>query len=567
MKPTLGPGITIDVPRIVETRTLVQSNSGGGKSRTIRRLLEQVYGHVQLIVLDREGEYSTLRELFDFIICAPHGADAVARPQTASLLARRILELNVSAIVDVSDLKSHEQQRFMKLFIESMMNAPKTLWRPVLVVIDEAHFYCPEKGQAESTGAVIDLCTRGRKRGFSAVLATQRLAKLNKDAAAELLNVMIGRTGLDVDVKRAADILGMSAKEAMATLRHLKPGEFYVFGPALSMTVEKVHVGPVKTTHPEAGKRIASVQPAPSGKIKKVLGELDDLQEEAEVEAKTIADLKKDNANLRRELTNAQKNIQVKEVGVPNAEAVRRELKARELGRKEVLDKLKINNAQLVTAVKAMEKVKNIIEPVLKDKDYAATELPDLPSLKQPPVSRSTKFSPPPKHQASTPISSDVSLRAGAVRILQELSSRFPAGYTKPQVGALTGFKHTGGTFNTYMSNLRNGGFIQTQGKLIYATEAGIEYLGDSVPATPSTHDEVMELWKKALRIGAYRILELIVEAGKNGIEKEEIASQLDMTASGGTFNTYLSNLRSNGLVVNQGGVYVATDILFPEAG
>jgi hypothetical protein len=50
---------------------LVQSNSGGGKSWALRRLLEQTASLVQQIVIDIEGEFTTLREKFDFVICAP----------------------------------------------------------------------------------------------------------------------------------------------------------------------------------------------------------------------------------------------------------------------------------------------------------------------------------------------------------------------------------------------------------------------------------------------------------------------------------------------------------------
>lgn len=107
----------------------------------------------------------------------------------------------------------------------ALVNLPKRLWHPVLVVVDEAHVFCPERGTAESGAAVVDLATRGRKRGLCAVLATQRLSKLRKDAAAELNNVLIGRTGLDVDMKRAGDALGLPTRSAGHTLRTLAPGE------------------------------------------------------------------------------------------------------------------------------------------------------------------------------------------------------------------------------------------------------------------------------------------------------------------------------------------------------
>jgi hypothetical protein len=68
------------------------------------------------------------------------------------------------------------------------------------------------------------------------------------------------------------------------------------------------------------------------------------------------------------------------------------------------------------------------------------------------------------------------------VRILQELAARAPAGYSRPQVGALTQFSHKGGTFGTYFSDLRRAGFIEERGGLVYATEAGIRALGRCPP-------------------------------------------------------------------------------------
>lgn len=326
VNPVIGKGesgdMALDVARLVETRLLVQANSGAGKSWALRRVLERTFGQIPHLVIDSEGEFATLREKFDYIICAPHDADAVATPRTAGLLARRLLETRASAIIDIYDLKAHERTRFVRLFLEALINAPKKLYGTALVVIDEAHVFCPQTGQAESAGAVIDLATRGRKRGFCAVLATQRLSKLHKDAAAETLNKLIGRTGLDVDMKRAADELGFAGKDAALSLRRLKPGEFFAFGPALSDEVVTLKVGPVATSHPKSGQRMMAEPPAPTAKVKKILAELSDLETQAEAEAKTTADLKREIAELKRKLTIAEK--QVGAGGVPEAEIKRR---------------------------------------------------------------------------------------------------------------------------------------------------------------------------------------------------------------------------------------------------
>ncbi|MCK5445425.1 MAG: ATP-binding protein, partial [Rhodospirillaceae bacterium] len=203
--------VTLDIPRLIESRMLVQANSGGGKSWAIRRILEQAFGHAQILILDPEGEFYTLREKYDYVLAGRDG-DCPAEHQSAALLARKFLEIGVNGIFDISELKAHERILFVKRFLEGLVNAPRKLWHPALVIVDEAHMFCPEKGRAECSPAVIDLMTRGRKRGFCGVLATQRISKLNKDAAAEANNKMIGRAALDIDMKRAADELGFGGK-------------------------------------------------------------------------------------------------------------------------------------------------------------------------------------------------------------------------------------------------------------------------------------------------------------------------------------------------------------------
>src|SRR5438132_4404655 len=256
----LNQSVGIDLPSLLDTRLLLQANSGGGKSWLLRRLLEQSHGKVQQIVIDLEGEFATLRERYDYVLAGKEG-DIPIDPASAGLLARRLLELNVSAIIDLYELHYPDRKRFVRLFLESMINAPKHLWHPCLVVIDEAHKFCPEKEPSEASNAVIDLATLGRKRGFCAILATQRLSKLHKDAAAECNNKLIGRTGLDVDRKRASEELGFTTKEQFLSLRSLTAGEFFAFGPAISPEVIKVTIGSVQTTHPKAGAHIFAGTP------------------------------------------------------------------------------------------------------------------------------------------------------------------------------------------------------------------------------------------------------------------------------------------------------------------
>jgi hypothetical protein len=124
----------------------------------------------------------------------------------------------------------------------------------MLVVVDEAQMFAPaaagevsDEARKVSLGAMTNLMCRGRKRGLAGVIATQRLAKLAKNVAAEASNFLMGRTFLDIDMARAADLLGMERRQA-EMFRDLERGHFIALGPALSRRPLPLRIGSVETT-------------------------------------------------------------------------------------------------------------------------------------------------------------------------------------------------------------------------------------------------------------------------------------------------------------------------------
>ena len=448
---------TIDLASLIRTRLLIQANSGAGKSRTIRRLLEQSHGQVQQIVLDIEGDFSTLREKYDYIL-AGKGGDIELNLKVAELLARRLLELGVSAIVDLYELKSHERVLFVKRFLDAMMNAPKSLWHPCMVVVDEAHVLCPEKGQAESMGSIIDLCTRGRKRGYCAVLATQRLSKLSKDAAAELLNKLIGRTGLDVDVKRAADELGFTSKDQNLSLRSLKPGGFYAFGPAISDSVVQLQVGDVATSHPEAGARGSFTAPPPTKNVLQLLAKLNDLPQEAEEELNTVADLKKKVRELQRGLRSKPKP-EVDEAALQKAEQ-----RGHDAGRREAQKQVAAlcRDADLKAA--ALKQIQELTAKALREHHQGPKPLPaERSSLAAPKAETAIPRSPGPTRTREVDAVPNPP-KGGAMRMLRAAVMYQPEPISRMRMATLSGMSHKSGTFGTYLGSLRSGGWIEDDG-------------------------------------------------------------------------------------------------------
>lgn len=595
-KPVLGvvgrTPLHVDVKSLVISRLELQANSGGGKSYGLRRFAEITHPLIHQIILDVEDELYTLREKFNYLLVR-EGGDAVPSIRSAKLLARRIMELETSAIIGLHELKRHERFAFMRVFLEQLMSLPKRLYHPTLVVIDEAHMFCPEKEKAESTSAVVDLMTRGRKRGLCGMLATQRIAKLNKDALAECNNKLIGRTGLDLDIKRCADELGLTLKEAKKILPRLKPGEFFAFGPAISPEVVRMKVGKVVTKHPEPGEPQPPV-PAPKKVLKRVLRELEDLPQEAAQEIKDLAQAKQEVASLRRELSKA-KNRSEYCVDAMTLEKAREEgyAKAEEWWQK-------VNGKALEELFRLSAIVEELVGPNISDhfqmvvnqmRDHRAIMMNNFKEMKvsvqavRKLLGDKPKGRPPIVQKKNTTHVVDKAINValqqaktvkdratsvgfvetetpdltfitgGARRMVEVLVQTHPGRVTKSQWAALANLKPTSGTFNTYMSRIRTAGFIEKDGKYFCASSRALEEFSDHVLPQAHSPEEKLTRWcqTKLLSGTPSKMLQLVYAHHPGEITKQEIGETLGMTPTSGTFNTYISRLRSNELIVVRG--------------
>jgi hypothetical protein len=533
-----GGALKIDIERLLETRLLIQANSGGGKSYAERKLLEETHGKVQQIVLDMEGEFATLREHFDFIL-AGKGGDIQAHPKTAALLARKVLELESSIIVDLYELKKHERIEFVKVFVDALVNAPKDLWHPVLIIIDEAHVFVPEKGESAAASAVIDLATRGRKRGFCVVLATQRLSKLNKDVAAECGNKLIGRTSLDIDRKRAGDELGFLSQKDSLTLRNLKPGQFYAFGPAIGEEVELAQIGQVKTTHPKAGHRIGNRKTAPTEKVKAALAKLVDLPKEAEEEARDRASLEKQVRELKHQLRQrpaGEVDPQTLEKAVSKAvAAARREDRARWKG---VFDQILSN-------------LRGATKSVITDAEAAigkafSAEIPMAVPMSVPAPSRPVPARAPTPRAAPSSDGEDKGISPSGLKILGFLATREGKPFSRTQIAAWTNISPKSSSFDGALAWLTREGFIAkvTAGKYMVdesRAELAREALGGRYEEPPrSLHD-----WIPKLKPTPARILKLVLEHPDEWFTRPQISQHIGSSQTSSAFDGGISELRS----------------------
>jgi hypothetical protein len=580
--------VVLVMDKLITTRLLIQANSGGGKSYAIRWLLEQTYGRIQHIVIDREGEFSTLRGIHPYLLVGRDG-DVAADTHTAKLLARKILELNLSAVVDLSEMTPGQQREYVRVFIDALNHAPRALWKDCLIVIDEAHIFAPEsgKGSSEATESIALLLSTGRKRGFCPVLATQRLAKLNKDVAAECLNKLIGRTSNE-DVKRAGEELAQG-KQSSIQLRGLDPGQFWAYGPAIAPEPMLVRTGKVKTAPPPRGAERGTPPAAPEEIRAALAKELAELPKQATDEAQSIEALNRRVRDLTRQVsqqpTPERVEVPVRDEGaiqeaVFNAEHRLRSQHGLALEdiRKRITD---VVQPGLASAVQLIDHAQTANWPPGSTEPPAKTEWWEpMPVIDKALATQSVKYlrtqmaAP---HMHTVPISRprrdvelqprDVSksngeLPRGALKMLDVLS-RYPNDALTPaQLGTLSGYAASGGTFGEYLRQLRKGGLVNATATGVTLTNAGVHKVGGW--KEQQTSDEIFHHWCDVLPLGPAKMLAYLREQHPRSVTLERLGDVTGYTSTGGTFGEYLRQLKRVGLITSNAGMARLVDELAP---
>lgn len=569
----IGTKINLDI--LLRSKLYIQADSGGGKSYAIRKLAESVGSKVQQIVLDAEGDFVTLREEFNFALVSKDG-DIPLSVEYAETLALKILETNISVIIDLYELKAHQRLLFVQRFLNALMNASKTLWHDCVVYIDEADIFCPQGDEkTDHARAVIDFCTRGRKRGYAAILATQRISLVSKSALAQCRNKLIGLCTLDIDQKRAGAELGFTDKQKILGLRNLAVGEFYAFGPAISKEVKKIKIAKVVTSHPEPGKRVVKAPPTPDA-IKKILSKLQDIPEEAEKELRTKKEFADRIRALQREIIELKKGT---------AKAPKIDTKRTTELQQEV-DKLKaairIKDKQLLDAdkeyavlEKSFEQVKRVATDGLS-KTMASVLGVRLPNKKepitnvQPPAKVSSLPAPKPGNQV--PVKAPVirkmedpqngSLDKGPRIMLQIIASFHPGAVTRQRLSMLSGYSIKSSTFSVHISTLNTSGYIEKTSEGFKITSEGFNVVGDYEPI-PTDSESVITYWLNKLDSGPAKMLQILCNCYPEAISRERLSKESGYSLTSSTFSVHVSTLNTMGLIQKEKTLLKAADALF----
>jgi len=536
-----GKAVTLRIPKDEGFQFTILGGSGSGKTHSLHRLIEFIPKDRPIFIADIEQDFIPLRRHRDFVVIGK-GRDMPADPHVAPMLAKKFLEAGFSIIFDAFEEPKKRRELFLKAFLETLHDAPRSLWRPATIVIDELDRWAPEKGETESecTEACAAAAQRFRKRGLDIVMATTRVSKVDKTTISMSRNWMIGLSNIDTDFKRSLSFLGFTEKEDKQRYRDLDRGDFFVWGPAVGIRrPEKIHVGPAKLFIPALSKRKGARAPAPPERVKKLIGELKDLPKEAEQELNDVKALQARVRELERQLKQRPEPKMDKEQIQKEAEKLTKIAVAGAVKEyKKVLDHMRaaINGAIADAIIQLGDK------DLVPKTEWVSPVMTFTPSM---PLKRMSN----PKIVHSDPVPLKVEaedtngITPQARKILGFLHMKAGQAFGKVQVAAMTGYRPGSGGFNSAISQLKKAGLIVQHGSAIaIASDADVKSLiGEHTPHS-------IEDWINKLKPQESKIYQLLMSAPDRTFKKEQIAEHTGYSHGSGGFNSAISKLKTLGL-------------------
>lgn len=567
-KITIAKGLSLPVDLVTQT-TAILAKRRAGKSYLARKIAEEIHrAGQQLVIVDPKGDWWGIRSSADgrspglpITILGGERADVPLEPSAGEIVAKLAVEKGVSLLLDLSLLRKHQVATFMTAFLEQLyrLKAREKFRTPVMLIIDEADAIAPQrpqKGEERMLGAAEDIVRRGGQRGIGCTLVTQRAAVLNKNVLtqAQILAALRTIAPQDLSAMNAwIDVHGTAEerKTLMDSLPSLPIGDAWIWSPGwptVEGVFERVHVEKISTfdsgATPKAGER--RVEPKKVADV-----DLEVLRREM---SETIARAKaEDPAELRKRIAELERELKKKVAPAPardsSADVILREHKAISAAMAKARKKLE-------ATVHVIGKGRQLFEDLEQLIRAAQFEIGDPKAITYPPelvaAARKAGFEmdrkPTPAPSSATTFrqeSADGSLGKGERAILTVLA-QYPHGKNRRSLGTLSGYTSSGGSFGTYVSRLRTKGLIEGS-DTIRITAEGLAALGDfdPLPAGP----ELQDYWLGRLGKGEAAILCVLLEQWPNELSRQDLGELSGYEASGGSFGTYLSRLRTKELL------------------
>lgn len=583
---TLKLGSDLALPLDAVSRTFgILAVRGAGKSNTAAVMAEEMFAAgLPFVVVDPVGSWYGLRSSADGsnaglsipIFGGKHG-DVPLERGAGELLADLVVEKRLTCVLDLSRFDSeNDKKAFLLAFARRLYLKNEN---PLHLFLEEADDYIPQKpmrDEAQLLRAWENIVRRGRSRGLGMTIITQRSAAVNKMVLTQVETLFAMRTTgpQDIAAIEAWVKYHQAGAEVLSTLASLEDGEAWVWSPHFLKTMSRHQIRRRRTF--DSGATPANVR-AKDTRPPATLADIDisSLQERmAATLEKARADdpreLRKQIADLTRQLSSSAITLTTerKATSTPvltDTDLVHLTELARALER--------VGTAMREDLEVAGRRMQALLEQCLAQAAAAAVKAEAALSaeLGRPRIAQMLgKLSQitPPTTTATTHPRSPLAGRVAPT--LAQATSRRPARQVShgPSDPAVKGGKFKAlmvalaqagkplkdtqlaaravmalsGTFDTYIGQMRQHGWIEGTRKTLVITAAGLEALGDYEELP--TGAELRQHWLAQVSGGKERaLLQALFQVYPRAVSASELASAADMALSG-TFDTYIGHLR-----------------------
>jgi len=244
----IAPDVNLDAQSVVTGRGCVIGQSGSGKSYLVGVIVEELCRNgLPFLIVDTEGEYRSLKSMFDAIWVGEDKKADVGTDIDFAHLFEESMENRVPVILDVSDVVNKTACVYRAL--ETLYGVEEEKRSPYLVIMEESDKFCPQVVR-QKINPVEEISVRGRKRGIGLLVATQRPANISKNVLAQCSYGFVGKLSIDNDLQ-AVSVL-FEGRRTLEQIPMLETGTFMPFGlpernPVKIKSRRVLHVGSTPT--------------------------------------------------------------------------------------------------------------------------------------------------------------------------------------------------------------------------------------------------------------------------------------------------------------------------------
>lgn len=306
----IAEGLELSLDSVIGKSIAILGIRGSGKTNTAAVIIEELLKYnFPVAIIDIDGEYWGLKEKYEILVVGKgNNVDIELDVIHSEAIAKFFVEKGIPVILDFSNFLMNEIYQFLVNFFKVVWELSGKLRKPSLIVIEEAHEFIPQGIKTELKEYIARVALRGRKRGISLLIISQRSAKVDKDTLTQCEILFLHKVIHPVDLNVYKALLPLPSRDVEGLVSELQVGESIFYNGKI---IQKVRIRKRYTYH--AGYTPSfKVQRIPHLKSvsKEIIEELKRIAFKKRKEESLLEKLQAENEKLKAIIVEKDKEIQ-----------------------------------------------------------------------------------------------------------------------------------------------------------------------------------------------------------------------------------------------------------------